>query len=66
MNDLVVNINKDLTFAIERIKFIGFGVTWWRRNMFDYGHIGINLPFFSIFLEWSPDWAAFNERFHRE
>lgn len=44
-----------MTFGVARSRFIGFGISWYRRSIFDYGHIMLSIPFLDIVLEWPPD-----------
>jgi hypothetical protein len=53
----------DLTWEIARNNFIGIGISWNRRSMFEYGWITLELPLFHITVEWQPDREAFDERY---
>ena len=53
----------NLTFEIAFNQFVGIGVSWNRRGIFDYGWITLELPFFRLTLEWSPDDEAWEARY---
>ena len=52
-----------MTLELGTNNFIGIGITWNRRSMFDYGWISLYLPFISLTLEWPPDEEAFTEHY---
>ena len=52
-----------MTFEIRKAQSFGIGIFWNRRSLFDYGWIGIELPFFTVVLEWPPDDAAWEAEY---
>ena len=52
-----------MTFEAQRTQYIGVGVSWNRRSVFDYGWVSLDLPFVCLVLEWSPDNDAFYAKY---
>ena len=52
-----------MTLELATCHFIGIGINWNRRSIFDYGWISLQLPFLSLTLEWPPDEEAFEKRY---
>jgi hypothetical protein len=55
-----------MTVAVQRQQFFGIGVNWNRRSIFEYGWVALDLPFFTIIFEWSPDHEAFDRKYGAE
>ena len=52
-----------MTFGVQRTAFVGLGIGWNRRSMFDYGWVTLMLPLFEVVIEWQPDNEAWEEKY---